>query len=483
MIHMIDQSIREALQKPNVVGTAMGQKYVNGLPTDQQAIIVFVQKKVKPDELSIQSALPTSIDGVPIDVLEVGDIVKQDLKTKVRPIKPGYSVAHPRVTAGTIGGIFKDRDGDVVILSNNHVLANENAATIGDVIYQPSQMDAPGSTFTGWEGDPKGWPCIGTLKAFKQLGDNNTHDSAICKIHELIITKGLIDTSYPMINASLKGFAEVNVGTPVQKCGRTTGYTTGKVLATHGEFTIGYDEGPKRFTDCVVMSAMSQGGDSGSIIMDHQANAVALLFAGSDKVTLAHPIRTVVDHYGLSIFDQVSGIVSNDRRWVAYDGPNDECTIDPLLGVYGINAHANNYAYAETTGTKFNEFYAEIYTGQDMGATWGPGMAVVWPNGTLKINLRREGTFGASYQGTEYLPCGRVRPDTWYPMKISVNDKVVGQVKDGETWVSVIQLPLNVITPIPTAFRIGKMDLNGNASSYHEAGSKRSCAFRNYRIS
>jgi hypothetical protein len=337
--------------------------------------------------------------------------------------------------------------------------------------------------FNGWDGTPKGWPYIGTLKGFSKFTSSNTHDSATCKIHDKLISDGLIDTLYPVINSDIKSFGVATVGMGVQKCGRTTGYTTGKVIALHGEFTIGYNAGPIKFTDCIVTSSMSQGGDSGSVILDHNSNAVALLFAGSAKVTLAHPIKYVVDHYGLSIYSNEPGSIINNRTWVNVDGPDDECVIGPTGPTINVTSHSNNYAFAESLGSKFNEFYAEVYTGDDTGATWGPGIAVVWPDGTLKINLRHGSTFGASYLGVEYMACGRVKERTWYPMRISITDKVRGEVYDDGKWNSAIELPLGILKHTPNAFRIGKMDANGNASNHQDSGSKQSCAFRNYRVS
>ena len=46
---------------------------------------------------------------------------------RVRPLRPGLSVAHPTVTAGTLGG-FVRVGGRLAILSNNHVLAASDAA-------------------------------------------------------------------------------------------------------------------------------------------------------------------------------------------------------------------------------------------------------------------------------------------------------------------------------------------------------------------
>ena len=58
----------------------------------------------------------------------------------VRPLRPGLSVAHPSVTAGTLGG-FVRTGGGLAILSNNHVLAASDAAALGDAVLQPGPAD------------------------------------------------------------------------------------------------------------------------------------------------------------------------------------------------------------------------------------------------------------------------------------------------------------------------------------------------------
>src|SRR3954463_8294469 len=59
-----------------------------------------------------------------------------------RPMKIGVSIGHYKITAGTLGGFVRSRDDDsVLILSNNHVLANENKGKKGDPILQPGDID------------------------------------------------------------------------------------------------------------------------------------------------------------------------------------------------------------------------------------------------------------------------------------------------------------------------------------------------------
>ena len=59
-----------------------------------------------------------------------------------RPLRIGASIGHFKITAGTLGAFVRSRDdGSVLILSNNHVLANENKAKKGDHILQPGDFD------------------------------------------------------------------------------------------------------------------------------------------------------------------------------------------------------------------------------------------------------------------------------------------------------------------------------------------------------
>lgn len=301
--NITNDTVETISNKANVVGCGKGFKYKNGVCTDQPAILVFVQKKFDNymHKFSLDDQIPPYINGVPTDVIEVGDIMKQ-CQTRIRPIKPGYSISHPKVSAGTLGGYFKDADGDIVLLSNNHVLSNENNANIGDLILQPGIADGSDDNFKGWVEPYDQLAYFAMLKKFVPLSSENEQDSAIASIHPKIIEHNLIDHYYSN-GQKITGFADAYVGMNIQKFGRTTCHTTGKVLAIQGTFTVGYDFGPAKFTNCIVCSPMSSSGDSGSLIFDEQMRVVGLLFAGSDKVTIATPIDTIQKHYGLKLID------------------------------------------------------------------------------------------------------------------------------------------------------------------------------------
>jgi hypothetical protein len=62
------------LSYPNVVGVGVGLQQVEGRQTGSVALVVLVDKKVPPDQLKAKDMLPHEIDGVPVDVQEVGSL-------------------------------------------------------------------------------------------------------------------------------------------------------------------------------------------------------------------------------------------------------------------------------------------------------------------------------------------------------------------------------------------------------------------------
>jgi hypothetical protein len=80
----------------------------------------------------------------------------------------------------------------------------------------------------------------------------------------------------------------------VRKSGRTTAITTGEIQQVDVTVDVDYGSGrTARFTDQLLAGAMSQGGDSGSAVLDADKNLVGLLFAGSDTTTIINRIENV----------------------------------------------------------------------------------------------------------------------------------------------------------------------------------------------
>lgn len=62
----------ELLKLPNVVGVGIGFKYKNGRVTEEVVLIVNVIDKKPLAELAAQDIIPAELEGVPVDVQEVG---------------------------------------------------------------------------------------------------------------------------------------------------------------------------------------------------------------------------------------------------------------------------------------------------------------------------------------------------------------------------------------------------------------------------
>lgn len=218
-----------------------------------------------------------------------------------RPLLIGASVGHVDVTAGTIGG-FVRRAGQVCILSNNHVLANENRGAAGDAIIQRGAFDggrAPADRVAG----------LGAFVRMKGRGANFV-DAALAPIDEGIEhdpnrLRGLLAGTDRRLGGLGPDF--LDIGEVVRKVGRTTGATEGRVTAFDlDNVVVNYDIGNLRFDSQIEIegagdAAFSDGGDSGSIIVNADLMAVALLFAGGDSggsnglgLTYANPIHRVL---------------------------------------------------------------------------------------------------------------------------------------------------------------------------------------------
>lgn len=65
------------LSKPNVVGVAVGFKQNAGISTQDLALVVLVETKIPLHALPPDAQIPESIEGIPVDVQEIGKISAQ----------------------------------------------------------------------------------------------------------------------------------------------------------------------------------------------------------------------------------------------------------------------------------------------------------------------------------------------------------------------------------------------------------------------
>jgi hypothetical protein len=265
------------------------------------------------------AGVPSAAGGFAVERVVTGLIVAQACQDTGdptercnRPVPIGVSVGHPQVTAGTIGARVKNGSGAVFALSNNHVLANSNNASVGDATLQPGTYDG-GS-------DPS--DRLGTLAAFKAISFNasgctggasdpdcNTIDAAIASTTTANLGVSTLTGGYGTPSASI---SSASVGQSVRKCGRTTGCTVGTVAEVNVTVNVCYKpqgpfcapNGTARFVNQVGISDgnFSAGGDSGSLIVTSSGlNPVGLLFAGGSSRTFANEIGRVLSNFGVSI--------------------------------------------------------------------------------------------------------------------------------------------------------------------------------------
>lgn len=296
-------------------GFAIGRKVSQGKTLNQTAVTVFVNKKLSLRRLPLSNRIPKTIripseraaDGVLEFVTDVREARFSSLEytQRMRPAPSGISIGHIDITAGTLGGLMRDNEtGNVVILSNNHVLANSNQATIGDPILQPGTHD--GGTFPADH--------IANLARFVEIffdGTENRVDGAIATPIDTVLWSTL-DIG-PETPSEGRVLTEEDLGLFVKKTGRTTEHTQGFVEALFATVQVKYDLFQKAtFVDQIIVSqspaeeAFSNGGDSGSLVYDSKNRAVGLLFAGSEgseeepATTIVNPINFVCGQLNLS---------------------------------------------------------------------------------------------------------------------------------------------------------------------------------------
>ena len=125
MAHDLD-SVRAALvnsrsrllPQTNVVATGVGYMFTRGRKTDELSIVCSVTRKVALSQLAPRDQVPSTIDGIPTDVVATGVIrALQERTARHRPAPGGVSIGHRDITAGTLGCLVS-RGGQLFILTH-----------------------------------------------------------------------------------------------------------------------------------------------------------------------------------------------------------------------------------------------------------------------------------------------------------------------------------------------------------------------------
>ena len=322
---VLKENRSELLGRSNVVAIGIGYKITKGAKTPTLSIVCSVVKKLPASRLSVRDMVPATVNNIPTDVLETGPIrALQSHTAKYRPAPGGVSIGHRDITAGTLGCLVK-KNGQTFILSNNHVLANSNEASPGDPILQPGPYDGgkyPADHIgnlqkfvpISFDEQPSQCPLtrglaslyngivrifggVDRLKAVRIRAEENKVDAAIARsLNDQDVLGEILEIG------TINGLAHGELGMAIKKSGRTTGLTTGEIQQVDVTVDVQYGAGRiARFSDQLLAGPMSQGGDSGSAVLDNSNNLVGLLFAGSDNSTIVNRIENVFSALELSL--------------------------------------------------------------------------------------------------------------------------------------------------------------------------------------
>jgi len=203
--------------------------------------------------------------------------------------------------SGTLGALIQDGSGKQFLLSNNHVLARSDHASVGDAIVQPGLIDNNCTP----NGEGAGTVPVGALATWLPLKSSSINaDAAIAEVASHTVdpsgsilelgprqADGTLAAAPPGIS-STKGKGEAaGLQLRVAKSGRTTGLTCGGVSAISVDVSVDYyrdcaETRPyltKTFTNQIGLSGdrWSDAGDSGALVVDvENAEPVGLYFAG-----------------------------------------------------------------------------------------------------------------------------------------------------------------------------------------------------------
>jgi hypothetical protein len=298
----------QAAMDANIVGVGIGlgdHEAQGGAPGDPVLEVYTIEPEAHGEtvqRLAAAAGVASLAAGdFPVRIVRTGIVDAFQHRMRLRPSPGGISIGHFAITAGTQGCLVRGRQAPrnarLMVLSNNHVLANTNAGPLGSAIVQPGPIDgghAPADQ-------------VAILERFVPInfsGGNNTVDCATGWAwpdrvrREMMYVSGGVIRYFTVGGVPVAAVPGLNVG----KTGRTTQLTSGKVTAIGVTVNVNYGAGRiGHFVNQMsVRSAsgdFSQGGDSGSLIWtwDARRAPVGLLFAGGGGTTFANRIGDVLN--------------------------------------------------------------------------------------------------------------------------------------------------------------------------------------------
>jgi len=229
--------------------------------------------------------------------------------------------------SGTLGSLIQDNASHQYLLSNNHVLARSDQASVGDTIVQPGLIDNNCTPY----GDGPGTTPVASLTGWLALSSSSTNaDAAIALVNSNTVNSagnilelgtrqsdGTLAAAPPGISSTGGKGEAASLSLTVAKSGRTTGLTCASISALNLDVNVDYytdcaETKPyltKTYTNQLAISGneFSDAGDSGSLVVDAgNAEPVGLFFAGGNDASgvsqgVANPAPDVLNELGAQL--------------------------------------------------------------------------------------------------------------------------------------------------------------------------------------
>lgn len=288
-----------------------------------------------------------------------------------RPILLGTSGSNvndfggPYCCGGTLGALVTDGS-KFYILSNNHVLARVNKASVGELVIQPGLIDRKCQVDLV--------DAVASLSDFVRIKfasgrriPLNSVDAAIAEVLKDSQGNPLVGDTGEILEIGVldSGTQGPVIGLAVQKMGRTTKRTFGTIESIDTTVDIGYGRScgkeatlVARFVNQIIVTpgSFSAGGDSGSAVVTVEAEtstkpkAVGLLFAGSSTHTIVNRIDDVLQALGVVMPGGIVQPPDPDPATVSISGRvTDSLSGDPLEGAK-VAADTGESAKTDATG-------------------------------------------------------------------------------------------------------------------------------------
>jgi len=289
----------------NVVGVGIGEKETDGTPTTRECVRIYVVSKLYAEALSLAARVPSSVLGVPTDVIEVERFGRKGRQPKpsrgrtpkseedTRP-RPGASIrvktSAPNVNSGflgTLGAVVTDGK-HKYILSCNHNMASNGRVPLDATIVS--------AEFVGIEED------LATAPRPVPLAEDSSNfvDCALAelnldKVQPTILGNLALDSDDPI--APTRGMKIVKFA--------GNGDVQGTIVDVDADLYVDYSFGTFRLDDQVIIKGdqikgdrndFAVAGDSGTMVIAREKNqATAMIFAASGQFAVACPLSTAFE--------------------------------------------------------------------------------------------------------------------------------------------------------------------------------------------